>query len=92
MHFSGKIGQIIGWRPPFGVSAPSSGISWIRHWYGIKGFVEKVENNMARHKKKYQGVKNFTLVAHMQNSNYLILNQGLPMMDIQCFKSVLPSQ
>ena len=31
MQFSGKIGQIIGWRPPFGVSAPSSGKSWIRH-------------------------------------------------------------
>ena len=27
-------------------------------------------------KKKYQGVKNFTLVAQMQNSNYLIINQG----------------
>ena len=31
MQFSGKIGQIIGWCPPFGVSAPSSGKSWIRH-------------------------------------------------------------
>ena len=32
MQFSGKIGQIIGWHPPpFGVSAPSSGKSWIRH-------------------------------------------------------------
>ena len=26
MQFSGKIGQIIGWRPPSGVGAPSSGI------------------------------------------------------------------
>ena len=34
MQFSGKIGQIIGWRPPFGISAPSSGKSWIRHWEG----------------------------------------------------------
>ena len=25
MQFSGKIGQIIGWRPPFGVSAPPLG-------------------------------------------------------------------
>ena len=32
MQVLGKIGQIIGWRPPFGVSAPSSGNSWIRHW------------------------------------------------------------
>ena len=30
MQFSGKIDQIIGWRPPFGVSAPSTGKSWIR--------------------------------------------------------------
>ena len=33
MQFSGKIGQIIGWCPPFGVSAPSSGKSWIRHCF-----------------------------------------------------------
>ena len=33
MQFSGKIGQTIGWRPPFGVCAPSLGKSWIRHWY-----------------------------------------------------------
>ena len=31
MQFSGKIGQIIGWCPPFGVSAPFSGKSWIHH-------------------------------------------------------------
>ena len=34
MQFSGKIDPIIGWRPPFGVSAPSSGKSWIRHCKG----------------------------------------------------------
>ena len=31
MQFLGKIGQIIGWCPPLGISAPSSGKSWIRH-------------------------------------------------------------
>ena len=37
MQFSAKIGQIIGWRPPppFGVSAPSSEKSWIRHCMGF---------------------------------------------------------
>ena len=35
MQFSGKIDQIIGWRPPSGVSAPSSGKSWIRHCKGL---------------------------------------------------------
>ena len=32
MQFLRKIGQIIGWRPLFGVSAPSSGKSWFRYW------------------------------------------------------------
>ena len=36
MQFSGKIGQIIGWCPPFRVSAPSSGKSLIRHCYPSK--------------------------------------------------------
>ena len=31
MQFLEKIGQIIGWRPPLGVGAPSSGKSWICH-------------------------------------------------------------
>ena len=35
MQFSGKIDQIIGWRPPFGISTPS-GKSWIHHWYSPK--------------------------------------------------------
>ena len=39
MQFSGKIGQIIGWRPPSGLGAPSSGKSWIRHWYWILIFL-----------------------------------------------------
>ena len=33
MQFSGKIGQIIGWRPPTGVGTPPSGKSWIRRCY-----------------------------------------------------------
>ena len=36
MQFSEKNGQIIGWRPPFGVGAPPSGKSWIRHWGRFK--------------------------------------------------------
>ena len=35
MQFLGKICQIIGWRPPFGVSAPSSEKSWIRYWIRV---------------------------------------------------------
>ena len=31
MQFSGKYGKIVCWRPPWGVGAPSSGKSWIRH-------------------------------------------------------------
>ena len=35
MQFLGKIGQNIGWHPPFEVSAPSSGKSWIRYCNGV---------------------------------------------------------
>ena len=52
MQFSGKIGQVIGWHPPLGVSTPSSGKSWIRHWDAqqvIQGgqwmFMKKYENH-----------------------------------------------
>ena len=45
MQFSAKIYKIIGWRPPLGVGAPSSGKSWIRHccafavsYYSILGY------------------------------------------------------
>ena len=31
MQFLGKFGKIVCWRPPWGVGAPSSGKSWIRH-------------------------------------------------------------
>ena len=31
MQFLGKYGKIVCWRPPWGVGAPSSGKSWIRH-------------------------------------------------------------
>ena len=32
MQFLGKFGKIVCWRTPWGVGAPSSGKSWIRHW------------------------------------------------------------
>ena len=32
IQFLGKFGKIVCWRPPWGVGAPSSGKSWIRHW------------------------------------------------------------
>ena len=31
MQFLGNFGKIVCWRPPWGVGAPSSGKSWIRH-------------------------------------------------------------
>ena len=34
MQFLGKFGKIVCWRPPWGVGAPSSGKSWIRHCRG----------------------------------------------------------
>ena len=36
MQFLGKFGKIVCWRPPWGVGAPSSGKSWIRHCIFIK--------------------------------------------------------
>ena len=33
MHFLGKFGKFVCWRPPpWRVGVPSSGKSWIRHW------------------------------------------------------------
>ena len=34
VQFLGKFSKIVCWRPPWGVGAPSSGKSWIRHCQG----------------------------------------------------------
>ena len=48
MQFLGKIGQNIGWRLPFGVSAPSSGKSWIRYCL-IKKFLKPISSTSCKH-------------------------------------------
>ena len=49
MQFSKKIGQIIGWRPPFGVGAPPSGKSWIRHCLCHAYITDRVRSTMVRY-------------------------------------------
>ena len=39
MYFLGNFDKIACWRPPWGVGAPTSGKSWIRHWYWLCFYV-----------------------------------------------------